>query len=145
AYPANDAVLSRLLRLRDEKARLLGFKGWPDFATARMMMTDGDGIEEFLAGVEAAAKIAGKADAAMLLERKRRDDAEASTLLVSDARYYLERLKAEKFGVDTHEVRRYLNYYRVRDGILALSEELFGIQFAAVPEASRWHADVEVY
>lgn len=145
AYPENDTVLSHLLRLRDEKARLLGFDGWPDFATARMMMTDGDGIEEFLASVETAAKPAGEADAAMLLERKRRDDPDATTLLVSDSRYYLERLKAERFGVDPHEVRRYLDYHRVRDGILSLSAELFGVEFVSAPAASRWHADVEVY
>ncbi|WP_062132939.1 M3 family metallopeptidase [Demequina aestuarii] len=145
AYPANDEVLGRLLRLRDEKARLLGFNGWADYATARMMMTDGDGIETFLAGVEAAARPAGEADAAMLLERKRRDVPEATQLLVSDSRFYIETLKTERFGVDAREVRRYLDYERVRDGILDLAAELFGVAFSPVPDAPRWHDDVQVF
>ncbi|MFW7415618.1 M3 family metallopeptidase [Demequina sp. SO4-18] len=145
AYPANDEVLGRLLRLRDEKARLLGFDGWPDYATARMMIADGDAIESFLTSIEGAARAAGEADAAMLLERKRRDDPSAPSLLISDSRYYIETLKTERFGVDAHEVRRYLEYSRVRDGILDLTAELFGVTFSPVPDATSWHPDVEVY
>ncbi|MDN4481382.1 M3 family metallopeptidase [Demequina muriae] len=145
AYPVNDEVLSRLLRLRDEKARLLGFGGWADYATARMMMTDGAGIDAFLTGVEAAARPAGEADAAMLLERKRRDVPDATSLLVSDSRFYIETLKAERFGVDAREVRRYLDYQRVRDGILALTAELFGVSFSPVFDAPSWHDDVQAF
>ncbi|MFW2514644.1 M3 family metallopeptidase [Demequina sp. SO4-13] len=145
AYPANDGVLRRLLQLRDEKARLLGFDGWPDYATARMMIEDGAAIEGFLASIEGAVRAAGEADAAMLLERKRRDDPAAESLLISDSRYYIETLKTETYGVDAHEVRRYLDYSRVRDGILALSAELFGVTFSPAPGAAAWHADVDVY
>ncbi|WP_084038021.1 M3 family metallopeptidase [Demequina sp. NBRC 110053] len=145
AYPANDEVLGRILRLRDEKARLLGFSGWPDYATARMMMRDGAGIEAFLEQVDAAARPAGTADAAMLLERLRDDHPEAAGITVADSRYYIERIKAERFGVDPHEVRRFLDFGRVRDGILELAGELFDLRFDTVADAPRWHADVEAY
>ncbi|MFV0634985.1 M3 family metallopeptidase [Demequina sp.] len=144
-YPVNDEVLGRLLRLRHEKATLLGFGGWPDYATARMMMPDGAGIESFLDQVDAAARPAGVTDAAMLLERLRADHPDADAVTVADSSYYLEKLKAERFGVDPHEVRRYLDYARVRDGILDLAANLFGLTFTAVADAPRWHADVEAY
>ncbi|WP_082093463.1 M3 family metallopeptidase [Demequina sediminicola] len=143
--PANDDVLKRLLALRQEKAQLLGFDTWADFATAPMMMSDGPGIEAFLDEVTAAARPAGRADAAMLLGRMRKDHPDADELLVSDSRYYLEVLKAERFGVDAREIRQYLDYSRVRDGILSLAGHLFGLTFDAVSDAPRWHEDVEVY
>ena len=145
AHPANDEVLGRLLRLRDTKARLLGFDGWPDYATARMMMPDGAGIESFLADLDAAARPAGEADATMLLERMRRDHPETNAITVADSRYYIETLKAERFGVDSHQVRRYLDYGRVRDGILALAGDLFDLAFEPVADAPRWHDEVEAY
>ncbi len=143
--PANDEVLARLLRLRDEKARLLGFKGWADYATAPMMMSDGDGIESFLDDVAKAAKPAGQADAAMILERLRQDHPDADAVKVSDSRYYLELLKSEKYGVDARHLREFIDYCRVRDGILNLASDLFDINFTAVADAPRWHEDVEVY
>ncbi|WP_297081412.1 M3 family metallopeptidase [uncultured Demequina sp.] len=145
AHPVNDEVLDRLLRLRDQKASLLGFEGWPDYATARMMMPDGAGIESFLADLDSAARPAGEADAAMLLERMREDHPDATAVTVADSRYYIETLKAERFGVDPHQVRRYLDYGRVRDGILALAGDLFDLSFEPVADAPRWHEDVEAY
>lgn len=145
AHPANDVVLSRLLSLRDEAARLVGFEGWPDYATARMMMTDGQGIENFLATIDADARPAGMSDVAMLLARKRVDDAHATAITISDSRYYIERIRQERYGVDPHEVRRYLDFGRVRDGILALAGQLFSVDFTEVENAPRWHPDVDVY
>ncbi|WP_083966922.1 M3 family metallopeptidase [Demequina globuliformis] len=143
--PANDEVLARLLHLRHDKARALGFEGWPDYATAPMMMTDGAGIESFLSDVAAAALPAGKADADVILARLREDHPDAESVLVSDSRYYLETLKAERYGVDGRLLRQYFDYSRVRDGILALAGDLFELEFRPVAEAPRWHGDVEVY
>lgn len=143
--PANDAVLRRLLALRQQKAQALGFASWPDYATAPMMMTDGDGIETFLTEVNAAAHPAGLKDVQMILDRLQQDHPDATAVKVSDSRYYLEVLKAEKFGVDGRVVREYLDYARVRDGIIALAGTLFELTFAPVSDAPRWHEDVEVY
>ena len=144
AYPANDEVLSRLLQLRDEKARLLGYPDFPDYAVAQMMMPSGDQIGAFIDDVNRAARPAGLADRERLLARLREDHPDATELTAADNRYYIELLKSELFGVDPHEVRRYVDFTKVRDGILALTGRLFGVSYVPV-DAPAWHADVEAY
>ncbi|MDN4472444.1 M3 family metallopeptidase [Demequina zhanjiangensis] len=144
AYPENEPVLREMLELRDRKARLLGFPDFPTYATDAMMMSDGNGIDSFLAQVATAALPAGERDAARLLELARRDHPELEAITAADSRYYTEKLKAEEHGVDSKEVRRYLRYEKVRDGVLDLMGHLFGVEFAPV-DAVSWHPDVEAY
>ncbi|WP_062378577.1 M3 family metallopeptidase [Demequina pelophila] len=144
AYPENDAVLARLLELRDEKARLLGYPDFPDYAVATMMMPSGDAIEEFIADVNTAARPAGLADRERLLARLRQDVPDATELTAADNRYYIEVLKEELFGVSPHEVRRYIDFAKVRDGILDLTGRLFDVSYEPV-DAPSWDADVTAY
>lgn len=144
AYPENDAVLARLLDLRARKAELLGFPDFPDYAVATMMMPSGDAIGDFIAEVDAAARPAGLRDRERLLARMREDYPDATELTAADNRFYTEVLRRELYGVDPLEVRRYLDFGKVRDGILDLTARLFGIAYVRV-DAPAWHADVTAY
>jgi len=144
AYPANDAVLAELLAARHRKAQLLGLASFADVATQRMMMPDGDSIGRFIDEVNAAARPAALRDAERLLERKRRDIPDATAVTIYDSTYYMERIKAEELGVDSNEVREYLEFAKVRQGVLDLTAELFGFTYVPVRNANRWHADVDV-
>jgi len=145
AYPENDSVLRALLAARHRKAELLGLDSFADVATQRMMMPDGDSIGRFIDEVNAAARPAALRDVERLLERKRRDFPDATEITVYDSTYYIERIKAEELGVDGNEVRKYLDFPKVRQGVLDLTAELFGFEYVPVPTANRWHEDVEVF
>lgn len=144
AYPQNEDVLREMLAARHTKATLLGFQDYPTYATDGMMMSDGDAIGAFLDDVAAAARPAGLKDVQDLLVIARRDRPELTGIGAPDTRYYIEKLKAERHGVDQHAVRSYLRYERVRDGILALMTELFGATYVRV-DATTWHDAVETY
>jgi thimet oligopeptidase len=145
AYPANDEVLAELLAARHRKAELLGLPSFADVATQRMMMPSGDAIGAFIDEVNSAARPAALRDVERLLERKRRDVPGAETITVYDSTYYIERIKAEELGVDSNEVRQYLDFAKVRTGVLNLTAELFGYEYVPVPDAPRWHPDVDVF
>ena len=145
AYPANDAVLVDLLAARHRKAELLGLPSFADVATQRMMMPSGDAIGAFIDEVNLAARPAALRDVERLLARKREDFPDATGITVYDSTYYIERIKAEELGVDGNEVRQYLDFAKVRTGVLDLTAELFGFQFVPVPDAPRWHEDVETF
>lgn len=144
AYPENDAVLVDLLAARHRKAELLGLDSFADVATQRMMMPSGDAIGTFIDEVNLAARPAALRDVERLLERKRRDYPDATTITVYDSTYYIERIKAEELGVDSNEVRQYLDFGKVRQGVLDLTGELFGFEFVPAPAANSWHEDVDV-
>ncbi len=145
AFPENDDVLRRLLDARDRKARLLGAADFTDVSTALQMIGSGEAIEEFIGSVNRSARPAAERDLARLLERARRDDAASDSITYADSSYYIERLRDEDLGVDPSEVRSYLHFDKVRDGILELAQHLFGYEFACVADAPRWHEDVEAY
>jgi thimet oligopeptidase len=145
AVPSNLAVLDRMLARRHELATLLGYRSWAHYITEdKMIATDTAAIEfvERIAGI-AAARAA--ADAALLLERKRQDEPGATEVFDWEKDYYDERVRAERFQVDSQAMRPYFPYERVKEGVLAVTAELFGVTYRRVEDAGVWAADVETY
>jgi thimet oligopeptidase len=143
-WPANDAVLHEMLALRDEKARILGYRSWPDYDADVKMIGTAEAIAEFVERLTDAAEAAGRRDVEQLLAAKAKDDPSATSLDAADAGYYGELVRREQFDVDAQEVRKYFDFARVRAGLLEVTGRLFGVEYreVAVPV---WHEDVAVY
>ncbi len=144
AWPQNDAVLFRLLTLREEHAHLLGYDGWPDYDAEVKMIGRGAEIARFVDEITASAEESGRRDRALLLERLQADHPAAADIDRAHTMYYTEVLRRERFGVDSQEVRRYFDFAKVRDGLLDISGRLFGLTYIAV-DAAAWHEDVTAY
>ncbi|MBN9618372.1 MAG: Zn-dependent oligopeptidase, partial [Actinobacteria bacterium] len=143
-WPTNDAALHEMVDLRDEKARLLGFAGWPDYDAAVKMIGRGAAIADFIERLAEAAEVAGHRDLGVLLARRQQDEPAATTLDRSEVAYYSELVRREQFDVDAQEVRRYFDFGRVRAGLLDVTARLFGVEYREV-DASVWHPDVTAY
>ena len=143
-WPVNDPVLHEMLSLRDEQARLLGYRGWPDYDAEVKMIGTSEAIAEFIELISDAAESAGRRDREMLLERQRRDDPDAKTIDASQVAYYSELVRRERFDVDAQDVRRYFDFGNVRRGLLEVTGRLFDVEYHAV-DAAAWHEDVAVY
>jgi thimet oligopeptidase len=144
-WPQNDETLRRMLDLRAEQAELLGYANWPDFDAEVKMIGTGSAISEFIERITALADEPAHRDFAVLLERRRADDAQATTIDASEVLYYGELVRKEHFDVDAQQVRRYFDFERVRAGLLDVTGRLFDVQYIDVPDAPRWHDDVAVY
>jgi len=142
AWPENDVVLGELLRVRDEKARLLGYPNWPDFDAEIKMIGSGAEIEKFVDRIAADAHDAGHRDLAVLRARAAQDGVEQIDL--SNWRYYFEAVKREQYGVDAQDVRRYFDFARVHQGLLDVTGRLFGLTYEPV-DVPTWHAEVTSY
>ena len=142
AWPDNDPVLHDLLRLRDDKARLLGYPSWPDFDAEVKMIRSGAEIEKFIDRVSAEAHEAGQRDLAVLEARGAREGIEQIDL--SSWRYCFEAVKREQYGVDGQEVRRYFDFARVHQGLLDVTSRLFGVTYEQVAVPT-WHEEVTTY
>lgn len=142
AWPENDQVLGELLRLRKEKAGLVGYADWPDFDAEVKMIGKGAAIAEFIDRIAADSLEAGRRELAVLAERGARDGIE--TIDVSNWRYCFEAVKRERYGVDAQEVRRYFDFAKVKQGLLEVTGRLFGLSYVPV-QAATWHPDVTSY
>lgn len=145
AAPENLGVLKRLLELRHELATLLGYASWADYVTEDKMIKSGTAAREFVARVAALARPRMQAEVAELLEEKRREEPGADVLHDWERGYWTERFKARALGFDSQTVRPYFAYANVRDGVLATSAALYGVEFRRDRERPLWHPTVECY
>ena len=145
AHPQNLTVLSSLLAKRHELATLLGYGSWADYATEDKMIGSAKNAREFITKISAASETRSARDYQQLLARKRKDDPQANEVAGWDSAYYQARVMAEEYGFDAQTVRPYYEYARVKDGVLEVTAEIFGVAYRAVKDADVWHAEVEVY
>ncbi len=143
-WPANDAVLAEMLALRDEKARILGYRTWPDYDADVKMIGTAEAIAEFIERLADAAEPAGRRDVGALVARRRLDEPDATGIDRSNVAYYSELVRREQFDVDAQEARAYLDFAKVRQGLLDVTGRLFGIEYRAV-DVPTWHEDVTAY
>jgi thimet oligopeptidase len=144
-YPDNEKTLRKLLELRHEYVTILGYAHWADYNAEDKMAKDAKTIGEFIDRVAGIARPRMERDLKDILARKKKDDPAAEAVKVWDRFYYVKKIQAERFGVDSQEVRQYLDYPKVKQGLLDINEKLWGIKFARAAEAPVWHEDVEAY
>ncbi len=145
AYPKNTEVLQRLLERRHELATLLGYATWAGYATEDKMIRSERNAADFIEKIAAASAERSRRDYQVLLERKRKEDPNATRVDPWDQAYLEDRVKAEQYDFDSQSVRPYFEYTRVKQGVLELTSRLFGMRYHRVTDTPVWHSDVEAY
>jgi thimet oligopeptidase len=143
-WPANGLVLDSLLRTREAMAQLLGYPNWASYQAEIQMAGSADSIRAFLERVDQASRPARERLIARYLARLRKEDLTVSTLDGGDATYVGELLRREEYALDGREVRAYFPFEQVKAGLLALAQELFGLEFRRL-HIPLWHPSVEAY
>jgi len=142
---SNEAVLRDILKLRAEKASLLGFANWADYITADKMIGSGSRVAAFIDRIWKLAMPRAEEDYKELLRQLQTVDAKA-TAVADWQKVWLENLvKKERYEVDASEVRQYFPYQRVLDGLLAITSEIFDIVYVPATDAELWHPSVLAY
>src|SRR6185295_11283969 len=115
----------RLLKLRREKANLLGYATWADYAIEPRMAKTAKAVRDFLGEVRDAVKEPARAELAELMRVHttmggRRDD----KLPPSDRYFLADRVKAEKFKLDSKALHAYFEVGAVTKGLLAIAAKM---------------------
>ena len=125
-WPANEAVLKKLLEQRYELARLLGYSDFATLDLSDKMIGTPQHAAQFIDEVDAVATPGANADYAELQAFAKSRDPSIDRVLSYDASYYSNLLRKQKYAVDAAEVRRYFTYDKARTGIFKLVHDLFG-------------------
>jgi thimet oligopeptidase len=144
AYPKNIVVLDRMLAVRGEIARLLGYPNWASYDMASRMAGDVKTVSSFIDRVVAAAGPKAAREAAELLALKQRETPGAA-LEVWDRAYYAEQMRRASYDFDSQSLRPYLAFDRVLAGVFDVTGRIFGIAFRPVSTVPVWHRSVRVY
>lgn len=145
AWPANGPVLDRMLALRHELAGCLGYASWAHYVTEDKMVGSPETVSRFIERVRQAAAPRVAAELAELRALQAALDPADPEVHPWDRAFLTEKVRREKLDFDSQSVRPYLAYERVRDGVLATSAALFGIEFRRDDQRPRWHESVECY
>ena len=144
AYPENDAVLRDLINKRDELAKLVGR---PNYATLNFedrMLNSVDKVQSLMDQMSAAVKPAAARDYAKKLAVLQQLEPGAIALQPWDNAYVGQLVQKQSYGYDRQEARRYFRYNQVRDGILKLTEDMFGVDIRPW-KTPTWDKLVEAY
>lgn len=140
----NRPVMTRILALRAEKARLLGHADFAHYALADRMVESVEQAEHLVVATAAAVR--------PLTERRVADmtalahaDGVAGPLQPWDRYFYEERLRRDRFAVDGEALRAYLPVAAVTEAVLDAAARLHGLSFEPLPEGSSYHPDVRAF
>ena len=145
AYPKNIDVLDRMRQKRFELAQALGFTNFADCVMADKMTGSAATARAFIDRVVAASGSRQQREYAQLLARKQKDVPGATAVNFWESGYYSEQVRKSDYAFDSQELRAYLPYDQVKQGVLDISAKLFSVEFRRVKDAPVWDPSVECY
>jgi len=140
----NRPVMAEILRLRGEKARLLGYSSYADLAMANRMAANPQAALDLLLEVWRAVEATTRRQLAELQKLARTDGLDGE-LQAWDRLYYAERYRQSHFGLDAEAVRPYLSLDAVKSALFWSAERLYGLRFRRLDEAPVYHPEVEAF
>ncbi len=140
----NNATLVQILKLRAEKAKLLGFKSFADWSLSNTMAQKPERAMELMLSVWNPAVEKVHQDVA---EMQKMVDAEGGKFTIApwDYRYYSEKVRKAKYDLDQNDVKPYLQLEKLREGMFWVAGEIFNLSFKQVYNVPVWHQDVRVF
>lgn len=140
----NKQVVKDMVRLRAEKAKMLGFENYAAYVIDQNMAKTPENVDKFLIDLFNAAMPVTKSD---LAEMQKIANAEGGNFKLQswDWFYYAEKLRKEKYDLDENEIRPYLKLENVRDGMFAVANKLYGITFDKRTDLPVYEKGVETF
>jgi oligopeptidase A len=139
----NTPLIARILALRHEAARLLGYASYADVSLVPKMADSPSQVLGFLEDLAVRARPHAERDLAELREFAR-EELGLEKLEAWDLAYASEKLRQKRYAFSDQEVKQYFPEDAVLAGLFRLVETLYGVR-AAPASAPSWHADVRFF
>lgn len=140
----NRAIVAEMVKLRAEKAKLLGFATFAHFKLDDSMAKTPENVRELLELVWKPAKARAAQEAADLAALAQ-EEGENGPIRPSDWRHYAEKVRQKTYALDEAVLKPYLQLDRIIHAAFDVAGRLFGLAFESRPELSGYHPDVHVW
>ncbi|WP_132434016.1 M3 family metallopeptidase [Natronoflexus pectinivorans] len=140
----NQEIINRLVELRLERSKMLGFDTYADFALQNRMAGNVETVETFLKDLWTAALPIAR-DEAVELQKMITSEGGDFELAYWDWRYYAEKVRKAKYDLDEGEISQYFEINNVRDGIFMIVNKLWGLEFVERPDVPVYHPDATAW
>jgi Zn-dependent oligopeptidase len=140
----NEGNILKIVKLRLERANLLGYKSHADFVLQERMAKTVDTVQTFLDNI---------LEKAMLSAEKELEELKAFALEIDgikdfrkwDKAYYTEKLKQKRFELDEEILKPYFELDGVIEGMFKVASKLYHLTFKKVNDLDTYHEDVITY
>ncbi|MFL1011782.1 M3 family metallopeptidase [Flavisericum labens] len=140
----NQNIVLEIVKLRHERAKLLGYKTHAHFVLEERMAKTPEKVESFLNELLEKAKPAAESEFEELSQfAKELDNIEQ--LEKWDSAYYSEKLKQKRFDLDDEKLKPYFKLENVIEGSFTIAKKLFGLQFEEINDIDKYHEEVLTY
>ncbi len=142
----NNALITRILQLRQERSTLLGYDNYAAWRLEDRMAGTPEKAMELLMDVWPAAVARAEEEIADM-QALARAEGDEITIKPWDYRYYAEKVRRVRYDIDSEEVKQYLQLDKLREAMFYVARELFSFDFRPVPAGSVpvFHDDVRVW
>jgi len=140
----NRAILAEAVSLRNEHARLLGFRSFAEFNLDDSMAKTPDAVDALLKSVWQPALARASEECAALAEVARSEGGNFE-LAAWDWRYYAEKVRKARYDLDEAELRPYLQLDRMIEAAFDCAHRLFGLSFKELTGVSSYHPEVRTW
>ncbi|HKS10300.1 MAG TPA: M3 family metallopeptidase [Pyrinomonadaceae bacterium] len=140
----NNAIITEILQLRAERAKLLGYQTHAHWRLENSMAKTPERAMELMEAVwkPAVARVHEE-----VADMQALADKEGAKIKIEpwDYRYYMEKVRKAKYDLDQNEIKPYLQLEKLREGIFWVAGELFNFNFTPVTNVPVAHTDIRVW
>ena len=140
----NSDIMEKILALRHEQARLLGFDHYADESIASKMAESSGAVIDFLEDLARRSLPHARKDLDEL-KRFALETCGLTDLAAWDLAYYSEKLRELRFSFSEEDIRAYFPAPRVIQGLFTILSKLYGLSITPESGVDVWHPDVEFY
>ncbi|QTH73301.1 M3 family metallopeptidase [Pseudoalteromonas xiamenensis] len=142
----NNAVIKQILTLRNERVKLLGYENYAQWRLEDRMAKTPENAMGLMNKVWPAAIARVKEEVA---DMQAIADKEGANIKIEpwDYRFYSEKVRKDKYDLDSNEVKQYLQLDKLREAMFYVAGRLFNFEFTEVPagKVPVFHEDVKVW
>ena len=142
----NNEIIEKILKLRKERVGLLGYDNYAEWRLQDRMAKTPENAMKLMNAVWPAAIARVEEEVA---DMQAIADAQGDSITIQpwDYRYYAEKVRQQKYDLDSDEVKQYLQLDKLTEAMFFVAGELFNFAFSPVPEGKVpvFHEDVKVW
>ncbi|WP_221627098.1 M3 family metallopeptidase [Pontibacter sp. Tf4] len=143
----NNANIAKILKLRNERVKLLGFDNYAEWRLQNRMAKNPENAMALMNAVWPAAIARVKEEVADMQKLANATSKTKIMIQPWDYRYYAEKVRKQKYDLNSNEVKQYLELGNLTQAMFFTAGELFNFKFTPVAEGTVpvFHEDVKVW
>lgn len=140
----NTALIRQIVALRTEKAQMLGYPTYAEYALEERMARNARTVEQFLSKLMTPSLPAARRDVSEIQDYAK-DNGFEGELMPWDFSYWSEKLRKERYDLDDELLKPYFRLDAVQAAVFNLAGRLYGLRFRERDDLPVYHPDVRVF